>query len=69
MNKDQYFRNNKWEVRVIKRGQDYDVAEVVKCLGFPGEVVLGRAMWPDHANTIANEHNDSLAKILFSQDN
>lgn len=66
--RDQYFRDNKWGVRIIKRGGDYDVAEVVKCIGFPDEQILGRAMWPDHANTICEEHNDSLAKALFPQD-
>jgi hypothetical protein len=30
MDLDQFFRSNKWGVRIIKRGQDYDVAEVVK---------------------------------------
>jgi hypothetical protein len=68
MTNDQYFRHNKWGVRIVKRGTDYDVADVVKCLGFPDEVTLGKAMWPDHANTIVNEHNDSLAKFLFPQD-
>lgn len=64
----QYFRDNKWGVRIIKRGDDYDVGMVVKCLGFPDEQILGRAMWPDHANTICEEHNDALAKALFLQD-
>ncbi len=63
----QYFRDNKWSVRIIRRGADYDTAEVVKCLGFSEEVILGRGLWPDHANTICNEHNDSLAKALFQQ--
>ena len=63
-----FFRKNKWSVRIIKRGSDYNVAEVVKCLGFPDEVILGRAMWPDHANTICEEHNATLAKALFIQD-
>lgn len=66
-NPDLYYRINKWGVRIIKRGTDYDTAEVVKGLGFPDEVILGRALWPDHANTICDEHNDSLAKALFPQ--
>jgi len=65
---DQFYRSNKWSVRIVKRGGDYDVAEVVKCLGFPNEVILGRAMWPDHANTICEEHNASLALALFEQE-
>lgn len=65
---DQYFRDNTWGVRIIRRGGDYDTAQVVKCLGFPHEQILGRAMWPDNANTICEEHNDSLAKALFKQD-
>lgn len=68
MNKDQFYRDNKWGVRIIKRGGDYDVAEVCKCLGFPSEVILGRAMWPDYAMKIVDEHNTSLALILFPQE-
>lgn len=66
--RDQYLRHNKWSVRVIHRGTDYDTADVVKNLGFPDEEILARAMWPDHANAVAHEHNDSLAKALFAQD-
>jgi len=66
--KDFYFRKNKWGVRIIKRGTDYDVADVIKGMGFPDEEILGRAMWPDHANTIVEEHNNSLAIILFPQE-
>jgi hypothetical protein len=65
---DQYFRENKWGVRITKRGNDYDTAMVVKQIGFPTEQILGRAMWPDHANTICEEHNESLAKVLFTQE-
>lgn len=53
---------------MVKRGNDYDTAEIVKGLGFPGEVILARAMWPNDAMTVVNEHNDVLAKILFVQD-
>lgn len=68
MNRDQYMRHNKWGVRITKRGTDYDTAEVVKCLGFPGESVLARAMWPNDAMSVVNEHNDSLARSLFDQE-
>jgi hypothetical protein len=64
---DQFMRHNKWGVRVIKRGTDYDTAEIVNMLGFPDEVILARAMWPDDANRVCNEHNDTLAKMLFPQ--
>ncbi|MDE2097626.1 MAG: hypothetical protein KGL39_10295 [Patescibacteria group bacterium] len=66
--KDQSYRHNKWGVRIIKRGTDYDVAEVVKCLGFPDEKILGRAMWPDYAAQIVDEHNATIAQAVFAQD-
>lgn len=66
--KDQYYRDNKWETRVIRRGSDYDTAEIVKQLGFPSEIVLARAVWPDQAQRVCDEHNDALAKMLFKQD-
>ena len=67
-NPDQYYRDNKWLVRVIKRGQDIDTAKIVKCKGFPDEVVLARAVWPDQAQRVCDEHNDALCKVLFRQD-
>ena len=63
----QFYRNNKWGARVIKRGNDNDSAEIAKCLGFPDEVILARAMWPDQAQRVCDEHNDAMAKILFIQ--
>lgn len=66
--KDQYYRDNKWGVRVIRRGSDYDSAEIVKRLGFPNEVILCRAIWPDQAQRVCDKHNDALAKVLFHQD-
>jgi hypothetical protein len=66
--RDQFMRFNKWGVRVIKRGTDYDSAEIVKMIGFPDEVIMARAMWPDDAMRVCNEHNDTLAKLLFKQD-
>lgn len=65
---DQYYRANKWGARVIRRGADNDSAEIVKCLGFPGEEVLARAVWPDQAQRVCDEHNDALAKVLFKQE-
>jgi hypothetical protein len=66
-NADCFYQKNKWGVRVIKRGQDNDSALVAKCLNFPNEEVLARAMWPDQAQRLCDEHNDALAKILFPQ--
>jgi hypothetical protein len=66
--KDQLARHNKWSVRVIKRGTDYDSAQVVKNMDFPDEVILAKAMWPTDAWNIVNEHNDAMAKTLFNQD-
>jgi hypothetical protein len=63
-----YYRFNKWSTRVIKRGTEMDTAEVVKCKGFPDEVVLARAMWPDQARAVVEEHNASIARLCFRQD-
>ena len=65
--RDQFYRNNKWGTRVIKRGTDNDSAEIVKCLGFSDEEILCRAIWPDQAQRVCDEHNDAMAKILFKQ--
>lgn len=65
--RDQLYRHNKWGARVIYRGTDNDSAEIVKGLGFPGEEVLCRAIWPDQAQRVCDEHNDTLAKLLFKQ--
>ncbi len=64
---EQYFRFNKWGIEIVKRGSDYDVANVVKGPDGPDPEILGRAMWPDHAMRIVDEHNDTLAKALFPQ--
>ena len=66
-NRDQFYRHNKWGTRIIKRGTDYDSAQVVKCKDFPDEVVLAKAMWPNDAINVVNEHNDTLAAALFKQ--
>lgn len=66
--RDRFYRLNKWGVRIIRTGGDNDSAHVVKCMGFPNEVVIARAMWPTDANNLVNEHNDALAKALFDQD-
>ena len=66
--KDQFYRANKWNIRTIKRGTDYETAEVVKCLGFPNEKIIARAMWPSYALEICEEHNKALALALFEQE-
>jgi hypothetical protein len=65
--RDQLYRRNKWGLRVIRRDTDYNSAQIVKCTGFPDEVILARAMWPGHARAVVDEHNDAMAKALFPQ--
>lgn len=68
MDNDSIYRRNKWGVRVIKRGSDYDSAEILNHKDFPDEIVIAKAMWPNDAMQCVNEHNDCLARILFIQE-
>lgn len=68
MTPDQTFRSNKWGVEIVKRGTDYDVANVVKNKGFPDAQIIARAMWPDDAMRVCNEHNEAMAVALFPQE-
>lgn len=63
---EEYFLRRHWSVRVINRGSDYDVANVVRGNPPDGEI-LARAIWPDYAKRLVDEHNEDLARCLFQQ--